>query len=148
MEVSTQNSHCLLLWPMNKTALENKWVEVGDVIASSHRISKFNDFLFSLFHCFFCIIKRNKNSRATATYNYKIKYTRSEAVIIQADVEEIHQFAPFNEITGGNAIVEARYHTYSFNSATQKSEWRSISEINPLLPQPIVCCYLITWNPK
>ncbi|NWU85594.1 VIT1 protein, partial [Onychorhynchus coronatus] len=52
--------------------------------------------------------KRNKNSQATATYNYKIKYTRSEAVITQADVEEIHQFAPFNEITGGNAIVQAR----------------------------------------
>ncbi|KAM6066457.1 vitellogenin-1-like [Chlamydotis macqueenii] len=52
--------------------------------------------------------QRNKNSRATATYNYKIKYTRNEAVITQADVEEIHQFSPFNEITGGNAIVEAR----------------------------------------
>ncbi|NXV92269.1 VIT1 protein, partial [Calonectris borealis] len=52
--------------------------------------------------------QRNKNSQATATYNYKIKYTRNEAVITQADVEEIHQFAPFNEITGGNAIVEAR----------------------------------------
>ncbi|NWW61754.1 VIT1 protein, partial [Ifrita kowaldi] len=52
--------------------------------------------------------QRNKNSQATATYNYKIKYARSEAVITQADVEEIHQFAPFNEITGGNAIVEAR----------------------------------------
>ncbi|NXB14165.1 VIT1 protein, partial [Rhagologus leucostigma] len=52
--------------------------------------------------------QRNKNSRATATYNYKIKYTHSEAVITQADVDEIHQFAPFNEITGGNAIVEAR----------------------------------------
>ncbi|NXE75806.1 VIT1 protein, partial [Cochlearius cochlearius] len=52
--------------------------------------------------------QRNKNSRATATYNYKIKYSRNEAVITQADVEEIHQFAPFNEITGGNAIVEAR----------------------------------------
>ncbi|NXX84558.1 VIT1 protein, partial [Urocolius indicus] len=52
--------------------------------------------------------QRNKNSRATATYNYKIKYTRNEAVITQADIEEIHQFAPFNEITGGNAIVEAR----------------------------------------
>ncbi|NXD06927.1 VIT1 protein, partial [Nothocercus nigrocapillus] len=52
--------------------------------------------------------QRNKNYRATATYNYKIKYARNEAVITQADVEEIHQFAPFNEITGGNAIVEAR----------------------------------------
>uniref|UniRef100_A0A8C8AX48 Phosvitin n=1 Tax=Otus sunia TaxID=257818 RepID=A0A8C8AX48_9STRI len=49
-----------------------------------------------------------QNSRTTATYNYKIKYTHNEAVITQADVEEIHQFAPFNEITGGNAIVEAR----------------------------------------
>lgn len=106
---------------MNKTALENKWVEVGDVISSSHRISKFNNFLFSLFLSLFYIIKRNKNSRATATYNYKIKYARSEAVITQADVEEIHQFAPFNEITGGNAIVEARYHTYSFNSATNSA---------------------------
>ncbi|NXA31647.1 VIT1 protein, partial [Eudromia elegans] len=52
--------------------------------------------------------QRNKNYRATATYNYKIKYARNEAVITQADVEEIHQFAPFNEIAGGNAIVEAR----------------------------------------
>ncbi|XP_040421681.1 vitellogenin-1 [Cygnus olor] len=52
--------------------------------------------------------QRNKNSRATSTYNYKIKYARNEAVITQADVEEIHQFAPFNEITGGNVIVEAR----------------------------------------
>ncbi|XP_009980708.1 PREDICTED: vitellogenin-1-like [Tauraco erythrolophus] len=52
--------------------------------------------------------QRNKNFRATATYNYKIKYTRDEAVITQADIEEIHQFAPFSEITGGNAIVEAR----------------------------------------
>ncbi|NXD79410.1 VIT1 protein, partial [Halcyon senegalensis] len=52
--------------------------------------------------------QRNKNSQATATYNYKIKYIRNEAVITQADVEEIHQFAPFNEIKGGNAIVEAR----------------------------------------
>ncbi|KFV46604.1 Vitellogenin-1 [Tyto alba] len=52
--------------------------------------------------------QRNKNSRATVTYNYKIKYTRNEAVITQVNVEEIHQFAPFNEITGGNAIVEAR----------------------------------------
>ncbi|KFQ15099.1 Vitellogenin-1 [Leptosomus discolor] len=52
--------------------------------------------------------QRNKNSRATATYDYKIKYTRNEAVITQADVEEIHQFAPFNEITGGNAVVEVR----------------------------------------
>ncbi|OPJ77421.1 vitellogenin-1 [Patagioenas fasciata monilis] len=52
--------------------------------------------------------ERNKNSQATATYNYKIKYARDEAAITQADVEEIHQFAPFHEITGGNAIVEAR----------------------------------------
>lgn len=66
-------------------------------------------------------MKRNKNSRATATYNYKIKYARNEAVITQADVEEIHQFAPFNEITGGNVIVEARYCTYAFNSAANSA---------------------------
>ncbi|OXB80055.1 UNVERIFIED_CONTAM: hypothetical protein H355_012978 [Colinus virginianus] len=52
--------------------------------------------------------QRNKNSRATAIYNYKIKYAHNEAVITQADVEEIHQFSPFHEITGGNAMVEAR----------------------------------------
>ncbi|NXT03903.1 VIT1 protein, partial [Prunella fulvescens] len=66
--------------------------------------------------------QRNKNSRATATYNYKIKYTHSEAVIIQADVEEIHQFAPFNEITGGNAIVEARQKLLLTDVQKQKAE--------------------------
>ncbi|NXH03722.1 VIT1 protein, partial [Loxia leucoptera] len=66
--------------------------------------------------------QRNKNSRATATYNYKIKYTRSEAVITQADVEEIHQFAPFNEITGGNAIVEARQKLVLTDVQKQRAE--------------------------
>ncbi|NXG25030.1 VIT1 protein, partial [Grallaria varia] len=66
--------------------------------------------------------KRNKNSRATATYNYKIKYTRSEAVITQADVEEIHQFAPFNEITGGNAIVQARQKLTLTDVEKQRAE--------------------------
>ncbi|NXO73804.1 VIT1 protein, partial [Phainopepla nitens] len=64
----------------------------------------------------------NKNSRATATYNYKIKYTRSEAVITQADVEEIHQFAPFNEITGGNAIIEARQKLALTDVQKQRAE--------------------------
>ncbi|XP_064576069.1 vitellogenin-1-like isoform X2 [Zonotrichia leucophrys gambelii] len=66
--------------------------------------------------------QRNKNSRATATYNYKIKYSRSEAVITQADVEEIHQFSPFNEITGGNAIVEARQKLVLTDVQKQKAE--------------------------
>ncbi|NWS15736.1 VIT1 protein, partial [Pachyramphus minor] len=66
--------------------------------------------------------KRNKNFRATATYNYKIKYTRSEAVITQADVEEIHQFAPFNEITGGNAIVQARQKLILTDVQKQRAE--------------------------
>ncbi|NXP89752.1 VIT1 protein, partial [Passerina amoena] len=66
--------------------------------------------------------QRNKNSRATATYNYKIKYTHSEAVITQADVEEIHQFAPFNEITGGNAIVEARQKLVLTDVQKQRAE--------------------------
>ncbi|NWS98081.1 VIT1 protein, partial [Mionectes macconnelli] len=66
--------------------------------------------------------KRNKNSRATATYNYKIKYARSEAVITQADVEEIHQFAPFNEITGGNAIVQARQKLTLTDVQKQRAE--------------------------
>ncbi|NXW81338.1 VIT1 protein, partial [Hirundo rustica] len=66
--------------------------------------------------------QRNKNSRATATYNYKIKYMRSEAVITQADVEEIHQFSPFNEITGGNAIVEARQKLVLTDVQKQRAE--------------------------
>ncbi|NXS36607.1 VIT1 protein, partial [Pomatostomus ruficeps] len=66
--------------------------------------------------------QRNKNSRATATYNYKIKYTHSEAIITQADVEEIHQFAPFNEITGGNAIVEARQKLALTDVQKQRAE--------------------------
>ncbi|XP_021385755.2 vitellogenin-1 [Lonchura striata] len=66
--------------------------------------------------------QRNKNSRATATYNYKIKYTRSEAVITQADVEEIHQFALFNEITGGNALVEARQKLALTDVQKQRAE--------------------------
>ncbi|NXE34192.1 VIT1 protein, partial [Ptilorrhoa leucosticta] len=66
--------------------------------------------------------QRNKNSRATATYNYKIKYTRSEAVITQADVEEIHQFAPFDEIMGGNAIVEARQKLALTDVQKQRAE--------------------------
>ncbi|NXA71943.1 VIT1 protein, partial [Thryothorus ludovicianus] len=66
--------------------------------------------------------QRNKNSRATATYNYKIKYARSEAVIIQADIEEIHQFSPFNEITGGNGIVEARQKLALTDVQKQRAE--------------------------
>ncbi|NWQ60813.1 VIT1 protein, partial [Neopipo cinnamomea] len=66
--------------------------------------------------------KRNKNSRATATYSYKIKYTRSEAIITEADVEEIHQFAPFNEITGGNAIVQARQKLTLTDVQKQRAE--------------------------
>uniref|UniRef100_A0A8C5X7S7 Phosvitin n=1 Tax=Malurus cyaneus samueli TaxID=2593467 RepID=A0A8C5X7S7_9PASS len=66
--------------------------------------------------------QRNKNSQGTATYSYKIKYTRSEAVITQADVEEIHQFAPFNEITGGNAIVEARQKLALIDVQKQRAE--------------------------
>ncbi|OWK64352.1 Vitellogenin-1 [Lonchura striata] len=66
--------------------------------------------------------QRNKNSRATATYNYKIKYTRSEAVITQADVEEIHQFALFNEITGGNTLVEARQKLALTDVQKQRAE--------------------------
>ncbi|NXX36880.1 VIT1 protein, partial [Nicator chloris] len=66
--------------------------------------------------------QRNKNFRATATYNYKIKYARNEAVITQADVEEIHQFSPFNEITGGNAIIEARQKLTLTDVQKQKAE--------------------------
>uniref|UniRef100_A0A7M4FIM9 Vitellogenin-1-like n=1 Tax=Crocodylus porosus TaxID=8502 RepID=A0A7M4FIM9_CROPO len=50
----------------------------------------------------------NRHSRATATYSYKIKSTQDEAIIVEADVQELHQFTPFNEITGGDAVVEAR----------------------------------------
>ncbi|EMP30297.1 Vitellogenin-1 [Chelonia mydas] len=51
--------------------------------------------------------EKNKYSRATTTYNYKIKSSHEEALIVQADVQEVHQFTPFNEVTGGDAVVEA-----------------------------------------
>uniref|UniRef100_A0A8C3R4C4 Phosvitin n=1 Tax=Cyanoderma ruficeps TaxID=181631 RepID=A0A8C3R4C4_9PASS len=66
--------------------------------------------------------QRNKNSRATATYNYKIKHARGETVMTQADVEEIHQFAPFNEIAGGNAIIEARQKLALTDVQKQRAE--------------------------
>ncbi|KAM4642191.1 vitellogenin-1-like [Discoglossus pictus] len=51
--------------------------------------------------------KRNKNFRAAATYNYKIKKSQTGAVLLEADVLEVHEFTPFNEL-GGSAVLEAR----------------------------------------
>ncbi|KAM4722964.1 vitellogenin-1-like [Rhinophrynus dorsalis] len=51
--------------------------------------------------------QRNKNSRAAATYNYKVKATNSGGLVMEVDVREVHQFTPFNEIEGA-VILEAR----------------------------------------
>ncbi|XP_044158303.1 vitellogenin-1-like [Bufo gargarizans] len=51
--------------------------------------------------------KRNKNSRATTTYNYKVKGTEMGGRLLEAEVREIHQFTPFNELEG-SMVFEAR----------------------------------------
>ncbi|XP_063795645.1 vitellogenin-1-like [Pseudophryne corroboree] len=51
--------------------------------------------------------QRNKNSRAAVTYNYKVKATDTGGRLLEAEVSEVHQFTPFNEIDGA-VIFEAR----------------------------------------
>ncbi|XP_073500053.1 vitellogenin-1-like [Phyllobates terribilis] len=51
--------------------------------------------------------QRNKNSRAAATYNYKVKGTEMGGRLLEAEVREVHQFTPFNEIEG-SLVLEAR----------------------------------------
>ncbi|XP_018415365.1 PREDICTED: vitellogenin-1-like [Nanorana parkeri] len=51
--------------------------------------------------------QRNKNSRAAATYNYDVKATNTGGRLLGAEVREVHQFTPFNEINGA-VLVEAR----------------------------------------
>ncbi|KAM9324668.1 vitellogenin-1-like [Gastrophryne carolinensis] len=51
--------------------------------------------------------QRNKNSRAAATYNYDVKATNMGGLLLGADVQEVHQFTPFNEIDGA-VVVKAR----------------------------------------
>ncbi|KAM5148119.1 vitellogenin-1-like [Mantella aurantiaca] len=51
--------------------------------------------------------QRNKNSRAAATYNYDVKATKTGGRLMGAEVREVHQFTPFNEIDGA-VVVEAR----------------------------------------
>ncbi|XP_053326328.1 vitellogenin-1-like [Spea bombifrons] len=51
--------------------------------------------------------QRNKNSRATATYNYKLRVMGVGYLLQEAAVHEVHQFTPFNEIDGA-AVLEAR----------------------------------------
>ncbi|XP_036610976.1 vitellogenin-1-like isoform X2 [Trichosurus vulpecula] len=48
----------------------------------------------------------NRNSRSTSTSTYKIKISKGEPLIIYAEVQEIHQFTPFNELTGGEAVTQ------------------------------------------
>ncbi|XP_078506479.1 vitellogenin-1-like [Lissotriton helveticus] len=69
--------------------------------------------------------QRNKNDRAFATYNYKIKSTTNGAVILQADVQEAHQFTPFNEMEGA-VVVEAR----------QKLVLAEVRKDTPSTPEP------------
>ncbi|XP_077133941.1 vitellogenin-1-like isoform X2 [Ranitomeya variabilis] len=52
-------------------------------------------------------VGRNKNSRAAATYNYKVKGTEMGGRLLEAEVREVHQFTPFKEIEG-SLVFEAR----------------------------------------
>ncbi|KAM3915622.1 vitellogenin-1-like [Leptodactylus fuscus] len=59
------------------------------------------------FHTCASCKQRNKNSRAAATYSYKVKGTEQGGRLLEAEVREVHQFTPFNEIEG-SLVVEAR----------------------------------------
>ncbi|XP_068098161.1 vitellogenin-1-like [Hyperolius riggenbachi] len=59
-----------------------------------------------LYTCHKCL-QRNKNFRAAATYNYDVKATKNGGRLLKAEVHEVHQFTPFNEIDGA-VMVEAR----------------------------------------
>ncbi|XP_053549158.1 LOW QUALITY PROTEIN: vitellogenin-like [Bombina bombina] len=49
----------------------------------------------------------NRNTRAASTYYYKLKDTKNGVLLLEANVEEVHQFSPFNEIDG-TAVLVAR----------------------------------------
>ncbi|XP_073449784.1 vitellogenin-1-like isoform X2 [Aquarana catesbeiana] len=51
--------------------------------------------------------QRNNNFRAAATYSYNVKGTNTGGRLLGAEVQEVHQFTPFNEIDGA-VVVEAR----------------------------------------
>ncbi|KPP59788.1 vitellogenin 1-like, partial [Scleropages formosus] len=51
--------------------------------------------------------QKNKNLRGAATYSYVMKPTQSGALIMEAAVQELHQFTPFHELTGA-AQMKAR----------------------------------------
>ncbi|KAL1006283.1 hypothetical protein UPYG_G00070230 [Umbra pygmaea] len=51
--------------------------------------------------------QRARALRGAASYNYIMKPTSSGALIMEASVAELHQFAPFNEMTGA-AQMEAK----------------------------------------
>ncbi|XP_040216576.1 vitellogenin-1-like [Rana temporaria] len=51
--------------------------------------------------------QRNNNFRAAATYSYNVKGTNTGGRLLRAEVREVHQFTPFNEIDGA-VVVEAR----------------------------------------
>lgn len=57
-------------------------------------------------------LERNNNFRAAATYNYNVKGTNTGGRLLRAEVREVHQFTPFNEIDGA-VVVEARYISLS-----------------------------------
>ncbi|XP_063155932.1 vitellogenin-1-like [Candoia aspera] len=54
--------------------------------------------------------QKNRNFQATATSNYRIKVLkgRNDKLILQANVQEIRLFTPFNEQNGKSVIMEAR----------------------------------------
>ncbi|CAB1332314.1 unnamed protein product [Coregonus sp. 'balchen'] len=50
--------------------------------------------------------QRGKNMRGAAVYNYIMKPTATGAMILDATVTELHQFSPFNEMTGAAQMEE------------------------------------------
>ena len=57
--------------------------------------------------CRFLPLQAGKNLRGAAAYNYIMKPTANGALIMEATVTEVHQFSPFNEMTGA-AQMEAK----------------------------------------
>ncbi|XP_043860011.1 vitellogenin-1-like [Dromiciops gliroides] len=69
----------------------------------------------------------NRNSRSTSTSTYKIKTSKGKPLIIYAEVQEIHQFTPFNELTGGEAVTQVWQKLellYIENASSENQETR------------------------
>lgn len=64
-----------------------------------------------------------QNLRGTAGYNYIMKPSATGSLILQATVTELHQFSPFNEMSGA-AQMEAKYEVrYVIPKKNKKMCW-------------------------